>query len=188
MDGPRKYHPKWGNQITKEHTWYALTDKWILVQKLRIPKIQFTNHMKFKKKEDQSVDASVLLRRGTKCGAENEEKAIQRLPHLGMHSIYSLQTQTLLWTPRSTCWQEPDLTVSWEARAWQIQRQMLTANHWTEHKVPNGGVRERTEEAEGVCNPIGRTTVSTNQIPQSSQGSNYQPKSTWRDPWLQPHM
>ena len=51
---------------------------------------------------------------------------------------------------------------------------MLTANHWTEHKVPNGGVRERTE---GVCNPIGRT-ILTNQIHQSSQGLNHQPKST----------
>jgi hypothetical protein len=36
---------------------YALTDKWILAQKLGIPKIQFTDHMKLKKKEDQSVDA-----------------------------------------------------------------------------------------------------------------------------------
>jgi hypothetical protein len=32
-----------------------LTDKWILAQKLRIPKIQFTDYMKLKKKEDQSV-------------------------------------------------------------------------------------------------------------------------------------
>ncbi|KRY63398.1 hypothetical protein T11_520, partial [Trichinella zimbabwensis] len=30
---------------------------------------------------------------------------------------------------------------------------MLTANHWTEHRVPNGGVRERMEGAERVCNP-----------------------------------
>jgi hypothetical protein len=52
------------------------------------------------------------------------------------------------------------------------------ANHWTEHRVPNGGVRERTEGAEGVCNPIGRTTISTNQILQNSQGLNHQPKST----------
>jgi hypothetical protein len=37
-----------------------LTDKWILAQKLRIPKIQCTDHMKFKKKEDQSMDASVM--------------------------------------------------------------------------------------------------------------------------------
>jgi hypothetical protein len=31
--------------------------------------------------------------------------------------------------------------------------------------VPNGGVRERAEGAERVCNPIGRTTISTNQTP-----------------------
>ena len=46
--------------------WYILTDKWILNQKLRIPKIQFTNCMKLKKKEDQSMDVSVLLRRENK--------------------------------------------------------------------------------------------------------------------------
>ena len=47
-----------------------------------------------------------LLRRGnkvpmegdtdSKCGTETERKAIQRLPHLGIHPIYSYQTQTLL--------------------------------------------------------------------------------------------
>ena len=99
--------------FTKEYTWYALTDKWILAQKLRIPKIQFTDHMKLKKKEDQSVNASVLLRRRnkiltggnmeTKCGAETEGKAIQRLPHLVIHPIYSYQTQTLLWMPTIDC-------------------------------------------------------------------------------------
>jgi hypothetical protein len=57
--------------------------------------------MKLKKKKDQSVDTSILLRSGnripmegvteTKCGAETEGKAIQRLPHLGMHRIYSHQ-------------------------------------------------------------------------------------------------
>jgi hypothetical protein len=62
--------------------------------------------MKLKKKEDQSVDTLVLLRMGnkipmegvteTKYGAETEGKAIQRLPHLGIHPIYSYQTQTLL--------------------------------------------------------------------------------------------
>jgi hypothetical protein len=30
-----------------------------------------------------------------------------------------------------------------------------------------GGVRGRTEGAEGVSNPIGRTTISTNQTPKS---------------------
>jgi hypothetical protein len=49
---------------------------------------------------------------------------------------------------------------------------MFIANHWTEHGVPNGvpngRVRERTEGTEGVCNPIGRTIISTNQIPLGS--------------------
>ena len=42
----------------------ALTDKWILTQNFEIPKIQFIDHKKLKKKEDQSVDTLVLLRRG----------------------------------------------------------------------------------------------------------------------------
>jgi hypothetical protein len=56
-----------------------------ITQKLTIPKIQFADLMKFKIKEDQSVDASILLRRvnkmitgektETKCGAETEGKA-----------------------------------------------------------------------------------------------------------------
>jgi hypothetical protein len=46
---------------------------------------------------------------------------------------------------------------------------MFSANHWTEHRVPNEGVREGTEGAEGVCNSIGRTIISTNQSPQSSK-------------------
>jgi hypothetical protein len=50
------------NPITKEYRGHALTDKWILAQKLRIPKIQFAKHMKLQKKEDQSVDTSFLLR------------------------------------------------------------------------------------------------------------------------------
>ena len=51
---------------TKEHTWYILSDNWILAQKLRIPKIQLTDQMKFKKKEGQSMDTSVLLEWETK--------------------------------------------------------------------------------------------------------------------------
>jgi exonuclease III len=39
----------------------------------------------------------------TKCRAETKGKAIQRLPHLGIHPIYSHQTQTLVWMPRSAC-------------------------------------------------------------------------------------
>jgi hypothetical protein len=34
-----------------------------------------------------------------------------------------------------------------------------------EHRAPNGEARESTQGAEGVCNPIGGTTILTNQYP-----------------------
>jgi hypothetical protein len=65
--------------------------------------------MKLKKKEDQSVDTSFLLRRGnkipmegvteTKFGVETEGRIIQRLPYPGIHSINNHETQTLLHIP-----------------------------------------------------------------------------------------
>jgi hypothetical protein len=70
MDGPGRYHPEWGNLTTKELPWYVLTDKWLLAQKLRIPKIQVAKHMKLKKNEDQSVVTLPLLRIGNKTPME----------------------------------------------------------------------------------------------------------------------
>ena len=91
------YHPEWGNPITKELTWYAVTDKWIVAQKRRILKIQFFKHMRIKKKEVQSVDTSFLLRIGNKIPMEGVTEAkfwaemkgwtIQRLPHPLIHLI-----------------------------------------------------------------------------------------------------
>jgi hypothetical protein len=59
--------------------------------------------MKLKNKDYQSVDTSILLRRGnkipmegvieTKFRAEMEEMTIQRLPYLGIHPINNHQTQ-----------------------------------------------------------------------------------------------
>jgi hypothetical protein len=69
--------------------------------------------MKIKKKEDQSVDTLFLLRMGnkipieavtqTKFGDEMEGRAIQRLPHPGIHPINNHQTQTLLHMPARFC-------------------------------------------------------------------------------------
>jgi hypothetical protein len=69
--------------------------------------------MKLKKKEDQSVDTLILLRREnkipmeglieTKFGAEIEGMTIQRLFHLGIFPIQNHQTQTLLWIPMRAC-------------------------------------------------------------------------------------
>jgi hypothetical protein len=64
MDGTLKYHPECGIPLTKEHTWYVLTDNWVLGKQLRIPMIKLTDHIELKKKEDQSVDASAIFKRG----------------------------------------------------------------------------------------------------------------------------
>ena len=66
-----------------------------------------------KNEEEQSMDTWVLCRKGNKIpiegdtdskdGAESGGKTIQRLPHPGIHPIYSYKTQTLLWLPISAC-------------------------------------------------------------------------------------
>jgi hypothetical protein len=65
------------------------------------------------KKENQSVDISILLRRGNKipmeevtetmCEAETEGMTIQKLPQLGIHPINNHKTQTLLQMPTRAC-------------------------------------------------------------------------------------
>jgi hypothetical protein len=55
---------------------------------------------------------------------------------------------------------------------------MLAAKHQMEPGNPNEGLRGRIEGAEGVYNPMGGTTIPTNQTIQSSQRLNPQPKNT----------
>jgi hypothetical protein len=69
--------------------------------------------MKLKKKEDQNVDTSFLLRMGnkipmegvtkTKFRVETEGRTIQRLPYPGILPIYNHQTQTLLHMTARFC-------------------------------------------------------------------------------------
>ena len=62
-----------------------------LAQKHRIPKIQFAKHKKIKKRKDQWVDASFLLRIGKKIPIkELQRQSLElKLPHLGIHPIIS---------------------------------------------------------------------------------------------------
>jgi hypothetical protein len=59
---------------------------------------------------------------------------------------------------------------------------MLEADYWAERRVPNGGVREGTEGAEGEqqCQSA-RPPVLLGTGPPTKE-------YTWKDPWLQPHM
>ena len=40
---------------------------------------------------------------------------------------------------------------------------MLTVSYWMDHRAPNGGARESSQGANGICNPIGGTIICTNQ-------------------------
>jgi hypothetical protein len=93
----------------KVHTWYALTDKWILDKKAW--NTQDTIHRPQEAHSRRKTNVWIVLscvEGGTKVtggntetesGAETERKGIQRLLHLGIHLIYGYQIQTLLWLP-----------------------------------------------------------------------------------------
>jgi hypothetical protein len=122
------------------------------------------------------VSASVLLRRRTKYSPEQIRRQCvdQRLKERPPRDYPTWGSIPYTVTkPRHYCgcqevYADRSLIcclLRGPARALQIQRQMLTANHWTERGVPNRGVRERTEGVEEVCNLIERTTMPTNQTP-----------------------
>jgi hypothetical protein len=73
MDGTRKYHPKQGNQDSKENAWYVLTDKLILAKKYK----NTWDGKKCKKWRGPSDDALVPLRREKKTQVPLFEKAQQ---------------------------------------------------------------------------------------------------------------
>ena len=163
---PQIYQLLWSPWKVKEHTWYALTDKWILARKLRIL---------FRRGNKIPMEGVIE----TKFGTEPEGMTIQRLPQFGIHPIINYQTQTLADANNSL------LTGTWYScllrgttSAWQIQNWMFTVIHWKEHKVSNEGARESTQGAEEVWNPIGQTSIWTNQYLQSSLELNHQSKKT----------
>ena len=100
---------------------------------------------------------------GTKCGVNFEGKAIQRQPHLEIHPIYRHQTQTQLHMPRSACWQEPVIAVFWEVLPEPAKYRCgcEQATIGLSRGTPMEELEKKTEGAEGVCNPIWRTTIWT---------------------------
>jgi hypothetical protein len=40
-----------------------------------------------------------------------------------------------------------------------VYKWMLTVSYCLDHRAPNGGARESTQGAKGICNPIGGTTL-----------------------------
>ena len=63
---------RWPSHKRTQMAWYTLTDKWIIAQKLGIPKIQFIDQTKLKKKEKESMNIRVL-RSGDKIPAGGDK-------------------------------------------------------------------------------------------------------------------
>jgi hypothetical protein len=83
---------------------------------------------------------------------------------MGIRHINNHQNQTLLWMPTRACWQEPDKAVYWEALPVpeKYRSGCSQPSIGFEHRVPSEGARESTQGTEGVCSPIGRTTIWIN--------------------------
>ena len=117
---------------------------------------------------------------------------IRMNPGLGVTSepdAGELQVQVLLWISAKT-------TELSHTKRTVLQQYIMHAalvhtdahvhtKHRTECRVPNRGVRDRTQRAEGGCNPIGRTTISPNQPPPELPGTK---PLTKEYTWLQLHM
>ena len=75
MDGSEGYHTEWGNPITiLNNIWYALTEKWILFQKLTIL-LRRRNNIPMEGVTEK------------KLRAETKGTTIQKLTHLWNHTL-----------------------------------------------------------------------------------------------------
>ena len=70
---------------------------------------------------------------------------------------------TIAYTSRILL-KDPDRAVSCDTM--QTQKWILTVSYWMDHWAPNGGARECTQRAKGICIPIGGTTLWTNHTPE----------------------
>jgi hypothetical protein len=154
-----KTKQKKSQQQQQKNTWYALTDKWILALKSRIPKIQLLKHKKIKK-EDQQVDTSLLpwiwneismeggcresleLRQKdgpsrdcpTRSPCHNQPPNVDTIPYASKLLLKGPWYSCLLWGFSSV---------------WQVQKWMITVIYRMEHWVPIIGARESTQELKG---------------------------------------
>jgi hypothetical protein len=122
----------------------------------------------------------------TKCEAETEGKAIQRLPHLGIHPIYGHQTWRLLWVLGSACWWEPNMAISWEALPepgkfiGRCSRPTIGLSAGSPMEYLEKGLKElRGFAAPWVANSVNRPNPL--ELPCTGPTTK---EYTWRDPWL----
>ena len=74
---------------------------------------------------------------------------------------------------RSTglCWVHSSISESYCFLLASSERSKGTVSYWMDHRAPNGGARESNQGAKEICNPIGGTTICTNQYPPGARVS-----------------
>jgi hypothetical protein len=98
-------------------------------------------------KGPESIYVPIQRIDGDKKRTESEWKAIQRLPHLGIHPICKQQNPTLLLMWRNAC-QEFGMAVPLEVLSAPDQYGCrYSVNHQAEFGDHNGRARRRTEGA-----------------------------------------
>jgi hypothetical protein len=83
--------------------------------------------------------------------------------HWPVVSVSTLQNGTSLMIIETRI----NLRVQRQLKGSLTRKWMLTVSYWMGHRAPNGGARESTQGAKGICNPIGRKTLRTNQYPRA---------------------
>jgi hypothetical protein len=105
-----------------------------------------------------TIGNKIPMKRVTEFGAKMKGWNIQRLPNPRIHPIICHQTQTLLHMPAR---RDSQIAVSYEAMPGPGKYRSgcsQSSIRWNTG-LPNGEARESTQGAEGVCNPIGETTI-----------------------------
>ena len=135
MNGSGGCHPNSGNPITKEHEWYALTDKWILPISLE----------SFWEGEQHTHGRSY---RGKVQSRSWRNNNLETAPLGDPSHKQPSNPDTVVDANKSL------LSQAWYncllkgfSSSWQIQKWMLTINSWMEHRVHNGDTRESVQGA-----------------------------------------
>jgi len=188
----------WGNPVTKEHTWYVLSDKWILGQKFRMPNIKFTDHMKLKKKKTKMWMLQSFLEGGTKYRKKYRNKEWSRVWRKGHPGSAPPGDTSHMQPPNPVTIADAKKCLLTEARYGCLRRGsdrafwfrwgcLILPSNWAGD--PNGGVRERTEGTEGRgFQPHRKNNISQPDFPELPRTKLPTKEYTWRDPRLQSHM
>ena len=172
----------------------CITDKWILAQKLRIPKINSQTTWNSRRRKTKVWILQSFLERKTKypwkkLQRQSVEQRLKEWPSRDYPwdppHIQSQNPETIVDANKcllAGAWYSCPLKVS--ASTWQIQKEMLTAIHWIEHGVPQWSSKNKdTRNLKGL-QPHRRNNNMNKPVPELPRAKPPTKEYTWLDSWL----